>query len=345
MQRVNILGVETRRGYRTFELYHGDLTQMGCKVDVLIISAFKEGYESLPGTVIGALGSRLRVNVRQLSEQPALDLREALGLWISKPVPKCEFTRILCIEIRGGAISLNEALENAFAGLSLLEAKGIRVGRVALPILGAGHQQLDADEVMPLLLKHAHAYLSRSEGLESILFVEIDAEKVARLDTAMNVALGRSKVFLPKGQVIAGIRSELTALIERSHSLFHSDESRVLDELRATISRDDARSFELGVVARRFAERVCASVLGDSAKAEKLEGRIRELGHHQVATWIQEYLHVLRVVGNESAHETTKPGRRPREISEADLAICLMCFERALEFWSSWKEQQAASAS
>lgn len=345
MQRVNVLGVDTRRGFRTFELYCGDLTEMGCEVDVLVISAFKDGYTPLVGSLIGALDERLSLSVRALAARPALDLREALGLWISEPIANCEFSRILCIEIVGGAIPLEETLENTFAGLSLLEAKGVPIRQVALPVLGTGQQELDAEAVMPSLLKHAHAYLSRSDSLERILFVEIDEAKVARLDAAMNAVLGRSQVFLPKGQVIAGIRSELNALIERSHSLFDTEERRVLSDLRATISRDDARSFELGVVARRLAELVCTSVLGDAAKAEKLDGRIRELGHHRVATWVQEYLHVLRVVGNESAHENTKVGRRPRAINEADLAICLMCFERVLDFWADWKQQKSPTVS
>lgn len=84
MNRINILGSDTKFGFRTFELYEGDISQLNRKVDVLVISAFSRNYVPFPGTVIWALKNNNNLNVSELAEFPAWDFRSTLDIWISK---------------------------------------------------------------------------------------------------------------------------------------------------------------------------------------------------------------------------------------------------------------------
>lgn len=60
-----------------------------------------------------------------------------------------------------------------------------------------------------------------------------------------------------------------------------------------------------------------------------------------VASWIRSYLHVLRVLGNESAHEKRGEGRSPAHVEARDVAIGLFCLQRVLEFWVSERARVA----
>src|SRR5690348_1102201 len=99
MDPINQIGIDTRFGYRTFELYEGDLTRIGCQVDILVASAFKGNYEATKGTVVGALQRSLGLDVAHLASTCDFDFRDALGIWISKPIEGREFTRLLCVEM------------------------------------------------------------------------------------------------------------------------------------------------------------------------------------------------------------------------------------------------------
>src|SRR2546423_15501372 len=102
MQPLNLIEVETPWGYRTFELYHGDITQLDFKVDVLAISAFRWNYEPIANTVIGALWRSCQINVQTLSEQREFDLVDVFGCWVAKATPNTKFERLLCAELIGG---------------------------------------------------------------------------------------------------------------------------------------------------------------------------------------------------------------------------------------------------
>ncbi|MGE4068630.1 MAG: DUF4145 domain-containing protein [Vicinamibacterales bacterium] len=69
-------------------------------------------------------------------------------------------------------------------------------------------------------------------------------------------------------------------------------------------------------------------------KTGHLHQRIRNLeeqGH--VAPWICGYMHVLRHLGNEAAHEQGLTPRVPPVVDQSDLGLCLLCVERLLRFW------------
>lgn len=51
----NRIGIETVFGYRTIELYLGNLADGEISVDLLVVSAFADDYTPTHGSVVGAL--------------------------------------------------------------------------------------------------------------------------------------------------------------------------------------------------------------------------------------------------------------------------------------------------
>src|SRR5690606_39455537 len=65
--------------------------------------------------------------------------------------------RLMCVELRGTGVPVSEALDNVFAGLLVLEAKGTKASRVALPLLGAGSQKLAPEGLARELVPRARS--------------------------------------------------------------------------------------------------------------------------------------------------------------------------------------------
>jgi hypothetical protein len=345
MQLRNQIGIDTRHGYRTFELYRGDLTKMGCQVDLLAISAFGRNYYPTPKTVIGALSSELGLDVSQLAATCELDLRSALGIWISRPVAGFEFDRILCVEIIGTSFDPHEVLNNVFVGIAVLEAKGVSVASLALPLLGAGPQMLNPQDVMKTLLPAAKRALDTSSSLTRVLFVEINPERVEALNEAMDTVLGRSRVTLPKGPLIESLRADLLTSLSTHRDLLPSGHSTLFSDMRRVLHNEGTRSFELGIMARRLVELVVDDLLERRKTSPNLPEKIDRLGELGVAPWIRGYMHTLRLLGNDEAHEKNKTGRLPAFASEEDLAICLFSIQRIWNFWAEWKQQASRNSS
>jgi hypothetical protein len=52
-------------------------------------------------------------------------------------------------------------------------------------------------------------------------------------------------------------------------------------------------------------------------------------------------MHVLRVLGNESAHERQIDVRHPPTVTDADLSVVLLCAKRIIEFWIEHRRRRA----
>ena len=68
MIKLNQVEIESPWGYRSFELYNGDITQLNTNVDLLAISAFKNSFKPSPGSVIGEIYSRYRIDLYNCRE-------------------------------------------------------------------------------------------------------------------------------------------------------------------------------------------------------------------------------------------------------------------------------------
>lgn len=342
LKPINLLEIETQWGYKTFELYHSDITRLDFKVDVLAISAFFGNYVPLPHTVIGALSNNCSIDVKALSQHCEFNLRDIFNCWVARPPDNTRFERLLCVEFMSGSVEIEAVIQNLFVMLSILEMKGIKVQTLALPVLGAGEQKLAASTIIKALLDGSQDYMRRSPNFQKVIFVEFNERRAHELDRAMNDALGRVKVVLPRGKRVEGLREEILKTIERAFIVAGPKGHDLFGDLRRFVSSDQSRSFELGIISRRLVEFIVDDLSPRSTKFE-LWKKIDALSEHHIADWIRSYMHVLRVLGNESAHEKDREKRVPKNINEADMELCLFCLQRLVDFWLSVKATSSAA--
>jgi hypothetical protein len=339
---LNLIEIETRWGYRAFELYQGDLLAFRHPVDLLAISGLARDlrllladpskYATIEYTLIGALYCRAGIDVARLGADCEFDLRGALGCWVSRPTNSASFKRVVCVEDIGLARTVEEAVDNLFVAAAVLEAKSVEVRTLLLPLLGAGGMRLDPEAVMQALLASSQRHLSRLNNLERVYFIERDPDKATSLSQAMNTVLQRVKVALPKGELIEGVRRDILERVKTALVLAPEAATRLLADLRRIVSSEESRSFEIGIVGRRLVEFVVQDFPG-AKPGRPLANGIDGLAAHGVADWVRSYMHTVRVFGNESAHEKGVGHRIPPVIGEADIALCLFCVLRVLEFW------------
>jgi hypothetical protein len=337
MKRLNLIEIETRWGYRTIELYCGDLTKVERDIDVLAVSSFWHDYSPSPKSLIGALARNCGISVLELSKSCEYDFRDSLGCWIAKVKPASKFARVACVDITGGRLEIAELIENLFVSLSILEMKGIKINNLALPVLGAGMQALDPEEMIRALLGSMKKHRDNLRDLNQVLFVEIDEQRASQLDQGINEQLGRVKLLLPRDQLFDGLRKDIGKNLDKADALAESDDGAVFRDLRRLILADQSAWFEIGIASRKVVEYVVEQVLPDNELEGVLWKNIDHLHGHRIAKWITSYMHVLRVFGNESAHKQA-PDRYPSNIDQGDMLLCLFCLQRVLDFWIEFRD-------
>jgi hypothetical protein len=343
MKQLNLVDFETRWGYRTLELYCGDLTKIDRDVDVLAVSSFAGDYTPSERTLIGALQEKCNISVLELSERFEYDFRDSLSCWIAKVNRPSRFERIVCVEISGGKLEVDEIIENLFVVLSILEMKGVNVRNLALPVLGAGNQALDPEDMIKALLSSVQKHRDHFRNLRQILFVEIDKERASRLDRGMNEQLGRIKLVLPKGQLFDALRKEISPSLDAAEALAEGRAGTLFNDLRRLVNSDESRWFEIGTTSRKLVEFMIKTILPRKKITGLLEENIGRLSDHQIAGWITSYMHVLRIFGNESVHQR-ETNRHPPTIDPTDILLCLYCVQRLLDFWVQFERSKRAKA-
>jgi hypothetical protein len=349
---INSYGLETAHGYRTFEVWHGDIADppeaLPGDVELVVVSAFQRDYTPTSSSVIGALARR-KIDVAALACAPEVDLRGPLGVWLSRRLPTgAPYRRVLCVEI-AQANALSDTLRDMFATLSFFESREEFAVRsesseaggswpagygVTLPLLGTGDQALGLEEVLTALLPAARRAMHASAWLQRVRFVAYSKGDAEALGADLDLLLGRAGTTLPAAALRQGLRDELLDAVTRAPSAIAREP--VLSELRHALRSGDLRAYQLGAVARKLAEVAAVQVLrrrGLTKIDHELDKKITQLQNAGVASWMAQYFHVLRVFGNEQVHHKERD-RRPSTVVESDLAVALHCLQRVLAFWS-----------
>lgn len=159
-------------GGRAIELYYGDLAVMSRadRVDALAVSAFPGDYTPTHGSVIGAL-DRAGTSVGDLSRSKAEDLRNSFGCWLSGPVDGVDgFERILCFEplIRGVP---PEVVDDFFRCIAALSGSVIALRSIAMPIFATGDQRYPQEEMLQVILRTAHRWMTGAFPLKTLKIV------------------------------------------------------------------------------------------------------------------------------------------------------------------------------
>lgn len=184
MELLSEITIHRPEGDTTIQLLQGDLTAIpdNLAVDILVVSAFRGYYQTLPETLIGAL-FKAGISVAELAQDKELDLVTQLGCWLSKPLPLAQQKRlnirsILCFEPAGTVVDAETAVGNLFRGINSFAMDELH-NEIAMPVLATGKQQFPLDVMLPTLLDTAIFWLENGLPLRSLKLVLHGDEQVA----------------------------------------------------------------------------------------------------------------------------------------------------------------------
>jgi hypothetical protein len=282
----------------------------------------------------------LGLSVSDIRESCEFDLTRQFGFWISRRLHHAAYGRVICTEI-SHRTDPEEVIEKIAVAIALLEAVNIEARSVAMAVLFAGLLRMPPKRIATALVPMAERILSRARWLERVLFVEKDDTRAQALDRAFDSVLGRAHLVLPQKSLIRGLKTDILNAIAEGEQYVPEGHLRLVSEMREALSARKLRAVDLGILARRVVEFIANDILGESNTTPDMFSRIDKLSEKRVANWIQSYMHVLRTLGNEAAHEKNTYGRRPPSVQEADLIICLLCIHRLWGFWVEWRRHGA----
>lgn len=200
MSLLDVIEVDYHGMTRRIELHAGDLTQLGPNdaVDLLILSAFPNDYLPTRTSLIGALYQK-GLCVDALSQDKAVDLRDAFSCWISKPISSglasLQFSRILCFEplIRGEP---PELVGDIFRALSPFLGDNPPIRSAAMPIVAAGDQGYPVSNMLVPLIEACVNWMGIGLPLETLkIFAH---SKQTATEAANTFAQLKSRVRPPK---------------------------------------------------------------------------------------------------------------------------------------------------
>lgn len=341
MSLINIISVPTSTGIKTIEIHHNDITKLDWSVDILVVSAFHQSYFPADGTVIKSLEDNNGVVFSEIAKNCEIDLRVPLGCWLSQGIQKMGNTRILCVEgikssIRKSGVG-EEALSNLFGTIALISHKNIKCSKIAMPLLGTGVQGNEIEKVLPFLVEKALHTLMNDNSINTIYFVEINEDRVKKIDDTINQHLQREydkleSVFDDDSLVLLfeGVISKLL-LIKSTSAQF--SKSNTLNNLISKILRKELRFYELGILSRKTVELLVKDISSlPDTKSFTLIDHINDLRSKNVADWMINYMHTLRVFGNSVAHEGVG-STFPNHMEKADMLVFAHAFSRFLDFF------------
>ena len=175
------------------QLLYGDLTALTPEqnVDILIVSAFPNDYNALPGSLFYYFDQK-GFSVAKLAENKLHDFRSSLSCWISQTLSKDDqakfnFKQLLCLEPLTTSANAVEIVGNIFRCLNNF-AFDDEHNSIAMPIVASGKQQVPVDKILPALMEAAIFWLKQGLPLEHIRIVIHDESHV---DIARKIFTGQ----------------------------------------------------------------------------------------------------------------------------------------------------------
>lgn len=339
----------TPYGEKCFELHHGNILDFDEKIDILVISAFAGDYMPVPGTLVGALLEQLRIDVSVLSRSPFIDMREEKGIWVSRKLKNRRFQYILCVEFldypgdKADSETIRERIQNLFVCLEMLEKFTSDVVTVAMPLIGTGNQRIPESIVLSALFQYGSFSLKRCSSLQKVYIIERRDVKIEAISSTMDQVLkreGQQVVNVFRDRESREILGQIEALLKELIRIRNRPEvDKTFARLLDCMKQQEVRYLDLAILARRVLELMMNEINPQSAK-RSLYRKIEDFSRRQVAAgWMISYMHIIRILGNEQAHDDINQGKIPGEIMVTDQRIMLHCLEQLFTFWIQYERR------
>ena len=323
LQSVNVDGREL-----LIEFYAGDIFDVYS--DILVLSAFKNGFIPVPGTTWGRLNEALGIHVFNLPDQDMQRASENVVEFTVKP-NRC-FSRLVALEMislvnkRNFTLgTLKSRYRELGAYLSRIDDPAIE--SLSMPLLGTGNQKISyAHSITELLDMITH--LDRT-GLKIIRIFANSNQAIGTLNLRINQIYQREEAT--SSQLLDAATGELKALLNQPLSDLSAQAIGTL----ISLSRARHTSYDtFGIAGRHYAELVTNELyelydLGirpDTLhlKLTALSPSIRNDSHY-----VYSYLRLLQNYGNQAAHAPNPP------IHPQDAAAIVIAVARIINFYES----------
>lgn len=215
---------------KTLKLIHGDMCELQRKCDIVVVSAFKNDYAPVNGSLIDSLERKKYFWVELLARNPELSIKDA-GCWLSRDTGT-DFKRVACIELLDNCQEITDSqkdiiLKKSFSTFRYLieqaEISGIPSATIALPIIGSGYQGIELEYIIPTLAMQCRSILQSINEVQSINIYEPNYEKFMAaskiLDSIFTTQkhVDAPKVFLSYSSKQLEIANEIRELLEKNH--------------------------------------------------------------------------------------------------------------------------------
>lgn len=331
---------ETAFGFKSIELHCANLIDFDKPFDVLVVSAYKHHYAPVQSTLIGALHTSCNIDVEKLAQDPAIDLRYSQNVWLSRAIGYLNKTfRIACVEVDyhknsyDSMAEIDHLLNNLFSLLAFASYQGIKIESTAMPLLGTNKLRLPESAMIECILKEGRHALENIADFTNLHIVEINMEKCIKLANGMDTFLDRTRINSTKIpddpytiQIVKQIIFDLNAI---SRQLKNS-KNKVIDNINVSALIDfktklqqseRLRGADILISCRRILESLMSymSIKRNIRAGNILATQIDTIGEkYSLQGWLTSYMHLIRRLGNESAHFPTldKPTNRYPETDD-----------------------------
>ena len=346
---VNTTAIESASGFKSINLFHGDICAAKDELLVLsthanpglppegevvdaLVDAFGMDFSALvPVVTVGEQANIGTFQVRQASnrkEHPAKDVfmvrvpgMSSVEQWGEDPLQVYE-----------------EVAWTLFGSLAAFEQKEVFFKSMAMPLLG-GMRGYPPKKIMEILLKKSATWLKVSQAMGSVNLYLFKADDVALWTDAMNGVLGRRSIDSAKNEVVRALRDEIMVLIDGGGRFGHKEMADLVKPIRSALAEKQICLQLICAFSRRLTEKIVNDIL-EERKLEKrgiLAADIQTLAYKQVvAPWIVSHFHALRVFGNETIHAKPGVSYRPEFLQDDDLVSVLTSLRSVIQFYANW---------
>ena len=245
MKPMYTTSVATGYGKKEISVYCCDVLEFDEEIHILTTSAFQNSYIPTPRSLYGALYN-IGISVMDLATHPALDLRDMCHIWLSEDTkaPWTHIRRIGCVEMsslsydRRGEDSTTRSMLNSirayFQMLDIAATYSIPMDTVALPLLGSGDQEIDANLIMIPIITECIAFLKRNTTVRRICFIERSLWKAQIIAQALQSSYSASM------EMELASRPPVKKQQERAYAFisYSSPDKNIADNLCAKLERE-----------------------------------------------------------------------------------------------------------